>query len=279
MDLAEVSEMEFLSRPGGRVAYDVDGAGPLVVLVPGMGDLRAAFRRLAPELAGAGYRVAAMDLRGHGDSDAHFPRYGEVETAGDIAALIEALGGSGPAVIVGSSMAAGAGVVAAVDHAAWVRGLVLLGPFVRDVSGGWIPRLLQQAATAPWWARATWHAYLPSLYAGQKPEDFEAYRARVAASLTRPGYARAFSRTTRTRHVASAARLGRVVAPTLVVMGELDPDFRDAEAEARWVVDHLSHAATTLLMVPEAGHYPHAQRPDIVGPALVEWLRAVCRDG
>ena len=30
----------YLTRPEGRVAYDIDGAGPLVVLVPGMGDLR-----------------------------------------------------------------------------------------------------------------------------------------------------------------------------------------------------------------------------------------------
>ena len=35
-----------------------------------MGDLRSVYRFLAPELVGAGYRVATMDLRGHGDSDA-----------------------------------------------------------------------------------------------------------------------------------------------------------------------------------------------------------------
>jgi hypothetical protein len=64
-----------------------------------MGDLRAGYRFLAPALRTAGYRVACTDLRGHGDSDARFPSYGDEETAGDIAALISELGG--PAVIVG----------------------------------------------------------------------------------------------------------------------------------------------------------------------------------
>ena len=59
----------FLHRPGGRIGYDVRGDGPLVVCLPGMGDLRASFRHLAPALAAAGFRVATMDLRGHGDSD------------------------------------------------------------------------------------------------------------------------------------------------------------------------------------------------------------------
>ncbi len=42
------------------------------MLVPGMGDLRAGYRFLAPALRAAGYRVACTDLRGHGDSDATF---------------------------------------------------------------------------------------------------------------------------------------------------------------------------------------------------------------
>ena len=39
---------EFLDVPGGRLAYDVTGHGPLVVCVPGMGGMRATFRHLAP---------------------------------------------------------------------------------------------------------------------------------------------------------------------------------------------------------------------------------------
>jgi alpha-beta hydrolase superfamily lysophospholipase len=46
-----------------------------VVLVPGMSDLRAGYRFLAPALRAAGYRVACTDLRGHGDSDTgHYPQ-------------------------------------------------------------------------------------------------------------------------------------------------------------------------------------------------------------
>jgi pimeloyl-ACP methyl ester carboxylesterase len=69
------------------------GSEPLVVLVPGMGELRSTYRFLAPALVGAGHRVAATDLRGHGDSDTTFTSYGEVETTTDVSALIEELGG------------------------------------------------------------------------------------------------------------------------------------------------------------------------------------------
>jgi hypothetical protein len=62
------------------------------------------------------------------------------------------------------------------------------------------------------------------------PPDFSDYRKQVAAALSRPGYALAFSQTTRTSHAAAGASLPRVSAPTLVIMGELDPDFREPQA-------------------------------------------------
>jgi len=59
---------EFLDVPGGRIAYEVTGAGPLAVLSHGIGVRRQDYRFLAPVLAQAGYRVASADLRGHGES-------------------------------------------------------------------------------------------------------------------------------------------------------------------------------------------------------------------
>src|SRR5690606_41800244 len=88
----------------GRVAYEVRGDGPLVVTAPGMGDLRSADTALAEALVAGGFRVATLDRRGHGGSDAGFAELGDPATASDLIALIEELGG--PAVVVGTSMAA-----------------------------------------------------------------------------------------------------------------------------------------------------------------------------
>jgi pimeloyl-ACP methyl ester carboxylesterase len=264
---ARTGNTSYLDRPGGRIGYDVAGAGPLVVLVPGMGDLRAGYRFLAPALRAAGYRVACTDLRGHGDSDARFSSYGDEETADDVAALIGELGG--PAVIVGNSMAAGSAVLAAARRPELVSGLVLVGPFVRDPAVGAGRRVLLRVAMAPLWAALSWKSYLPKLYAGRRPADFGEYRDQVVASLRRPGYARAFCLTTRTSHAAAEARLADVTAPVLVVMGQQDPDFPDPAREAAWIVQTM-HAQ--VVMVPEAGHYPQSQRPDITTAAVLRFL-------
>jgi pimeloyl-ACP methyl ester carboxylesterase len=259
--------LRYLSRPEGRIAYDVAGDGPLVVLVPGMGDLRATYRFLAPALLAAGYRVATTDLRGHGDSDATFASYGDVETAGDLVALVEALGG--PAVIVGNSMGAGAAAYVAADRPELVSALVLVGPFVRDGSISAFTRIMMRVAMATPWAALTWKAYAPKFYAGHRPDDLDTYLAGVVASIKRPGYTKAFSLTTRTSHAAVEARLTEVTAPALVVMGEQDPDFPDPKVEADWIASTL-HG--TVVMVEESGHYPQSQQPELVAAAIVSFL-------
>lgn len=259
-----------ITRPGGAVAYEVGGDGPLIVCIPGMGELRSSYRFIAPMLVAAGYRVALTDLRGHGDSSVGFAEYGDEATAGDITALIDRLGG--PAIIVGNSLAAGSGVLVAAARPDLVAGLVLVGPFVRPPTTSKLQLLEFRALMAPWWARMAWNAYLPKLYAGRKPADFAEYRAQVSAAMKKPGYAKAFSLTTRLRHDGPAAALNSVTAPTLVIMGEADPDFPDPAVEAQWIADRL-HG--TVLMVPESGHYPQAQQPQLVAPAIEAFAHQV----
>jgi pimeloyl-ACP methyl ester carboxylesterase len=265
-----VQTTRYLTRPEGRVAYDVGGDGPLVVLVPGMGDLRSTYRFLAPQLRQAGYRVTSTDLRGHGESETGFASYGDAETAGDVLALIEELGG--PGVIVGNSMGAGAGVIAAAERPDLVDGLVLVGPFVRNAPMNAVTRMMMRVAMAAPWAAATWKMYLPKLYAGSKPADFDEYRRNVVAALGRPGYAKAFSLTTRTNHDPATARLAEVGAPSLVVMGEKDPDFASPEAEARWIGTALG---SEVAMVAEAGHYPQSQQPEATAETVLRFLGTV----
>lgn len=258
----------FLQRNEGRIAYDVSGEGPLVVLVPGMADLRSSYRYLAPALIASGYTVATTDLRGHGDSDTAFSSYGDDATASDIIALIAELGR--PAVVVGNSLAAGAGVIAAADRPDLVAGLVLVGPFVRNPKQAPGMKTVMSLMMAPPWVASVWKAYLPSLYAGAKPADFDQYRDAVIARLRQPAYGRAFSQTVRqTDHAVAEARLGEVTAPTLVVMGDRDPDFGDPVAEAGWIGSTLNAEVT---IVPEAGHYPQSQQPELTAAAILDFL-------
>lgn len=265
-----MSTNEFLQRPEGRIAYEVAGEGPLVVCVPGMGELRSAFRFTVPALVAAGHRVAGMDLRGHGDSDATFSRHDDAAAGDDALALVEHLGG--PAVLVGNSMGAGAAVWAAAERPDLVTGLALIGPFVRNPTTNPALRLLFRVLMARPWGRYVWTAYLPSLSPGRKPDDFATHRKEIAESMRRPGHARAFAATTRTSHAPAEARLPRVRQDTLVVMGESDPDFPDPAGEARWIAERLP---ADVLLVPGGGHYPQSEYPDIVNPRLVDFCRSV----
>ncbi len=262
-----------LRREEGRIAYDLVGEGPLVVCVPGMGELRSSYRHNVGALGGAGFRVAAMDLRGHGDSDTTFRRYDDVAAASDALALVEELGG--PALVVGSSMGAGAAVWAAAERPDLVAGLVLAGPFVRNAPVNPLMAWAFKVAMSGPWAAAVWHSYQPALYPGAKPADFDEHRAAIRASMRRPGRTKAFAATTRTSHAPAEARISEVRAPALVIMGTADPDFKDPTVEADWIVEHLSDAER--LLIDGAGHYPHAEAPEVVNPALVAFAEKVVR--
>lgn len=264
---------QFLTRPEGRIGFDLQGPpdAPLVLCVPGMGELRSAYRFTVPALLAAGYRVATMDLRGHGDSDAGFERLEDVATASDIVALIDDVGA--PAVVVGNSMAAAAGVIAAADRPDLVRGLVLLGPFVRDASTNPMLKVLMRVAFWRPWGPAAWRAYHRSLFPGHRPADLAEHQARIKAAMARPGYWKAFQRLVRQlTHAPAEARLPEVHTPTLVVMGTKDPDFKDPAAEAAFIAQALDGES---VLVEGAGHYPMTQYPDVVNPAILEFLARV----
>lgn len=261
----------YLDRGPGRIAYDVQGEGPLAVCIPGMGELRSSFRFLVPTLVAAGYRVATMDIRGHGDSDDGFPAYDDPAAGQDALALVEHLGG-GPALLVGSSLGAAAATWAAAEDPNAVAGLVLIGAFVRDGKTNPAMDLLMKLAMVKPWGPGVWKSYYRSLYPGNFGGDLPEHASTVDASLRRADHWRSFVKTTRTSHAPVEARLGEVHTPTLVVMGEKDRDWPDPAAEGRFVADALSGE---LLMVPNSGHYPMAEYPEQVNPVVQAFAERV----
>jgi pimeloyl-ACP methyl ester carboxylesterase len=260
----------YLDRGEGRIGYDVTGAGPLVVAIPGMGDLRSSYRHLAPALVGAGFRVATMDLRGHGDSDTTFTAYDDPAAASDVVALIEHL--REPALVIGNSLGAAAAVIAAAENPSMVSGLVLIGPFVRDVPApAWQRLMFRGMMTGPW-ARLAWISYYPTFFPTRKNADYAEHRAAIGTALARNGYARAFRATTRLSHAPAEAVLDQVHTNVLVVMGSKDPDFPDPRAEADLIASRLSGK---VVMIQDAGHYPQSEFPELTTPAVLEFARAV----
>jgi pimeloyl-ACP methyl ester carboxylesterase len=119
------------SSDGVRIAYDVQGQGDTILLVHGFASSRAQNWRATgwyEALTGAGYRVAAMDCRGHGDSDK--PRdaacYAYDRMADDVVAVVAALD-SGPVHLAGYSMGGHLGLVMLMEHPQVLRRLVIGG--------------------------------------------------------------------------------------------------------------------------------------------------------
>ena len=272
MNTSIESQVHYLERPQGRVSFTVEGAGPLVVAVPGMGDLRSSYRELVAPLVAAGYRVAVTDLRAHGDSDTTFTEFGDVATARDLIALIEELGG--PAVVLGNSMGAAAAAWAAAERPDLVSGLVLYGPLLRDPAMGRLAtgllHLLYRGMFAKPWGAALWAGYYRrTLNRGRIAPWLGEHVAAIRASLSEPGRLRSFRRLTlQLTHSVVEPRLGDVRAPMLAFVGDLDPDFRDVAAECSW----MESIGAEVVRVPEAGHYPHAQRPDVTVPGTLDFL-------
>ena len=274
-----MTETQYLSRPEGRIAYDVRGSGPIIIAAPGMGDIRSVYSEFADLLAASGFTVVSTDLRGHGDSDASFPSYGSQSTSTDLLALAEHLGATAdhPVTLVGNSMSAGSAVIVAAERPDLVCSLVLVGPFVREPKTPVFMQWLFRALMLPPWSVAAWLAYVPTLYAGTRPPMLDEHLRALRAALGRPGAARAFRATTRTSHTAAEAAVPEAAAPTLVVMGDADPDFSDPAAEAAWIADTLGTAAqvrprTQVALIADAGHYPQAQHPEIVADAVRSFL-------
>ncbi len=226
---------DYFTNEGGRLAYSDEGAGPLVVCAPGLGDLRQEYRLLAPALVSSGFRVCSLDLRGHGESSTGWADVSAEAIGRDVLTLIRHVD-SGRALLVGTSMAAAAAVWAASEAPDLVVGLIVIGPFVRDIGSPAqlrLTRALFRLLLVRPWGLSFWMRYWATLFPSRRPADFEQYRTRLRANLSEPDR----FETVRAMMLGPSrsgieARLGSVTAPTLVVMGSEDRDFKDPAAEA-----------------------------------------------
>ncbi|MET0425050.1 MAG: alpha/beta hydrolase [Actinoplanes sp.] len=268
-----------LAVDGGRLAYEVAGQGPLVVLAHGMGHDRRAYRFVAPRLIAAGYRVASADLRGCGESTVGWPSYTRTDIAGDLLALIGHLGG--PATLVGHSIAGGAATIAAAQAPGLISGIVEIAPFTRAQAmqlsafrSRSYRRGAYRMAGTMMGSVSQWLGYLDHAYPGPKPGDWTSRQAAVAAGLREPGRMKALQAMLKTAPADAGARLADVSRPALIIEGSLDPDWADPRAEGEAIVAALPAGVGELAVIDGAGHYPHDQYPEQTTALILSFLRA-----
>ena len=275
---------EYLNTAGGTLAYDVAGTGPLIVLAHGMGNQRTVYRHLAPLLVDAGYRVANLDIRGHGESSMGWTSQdgseaiSRTDIANDLLDLIRHLGG--PAVIVGHSISGGAATIAAARAPELVSAVVEVNPFTKvqriDFGALFTVRryrrgLLRLAGTSMFKSLRIWERYLDVAYP-IKPADYAEDMAAMAAKLREPGRMAEFMKTGKTTPADADAQLPNIKCPALIIMGGADPDFADPRAEGEAVIAKMPAGLGRLAMVEGSGHYPHAESADRVAALIMQFL-------
>ncbi len=210
-----------------------------------------------------------MDVRGQGESSPRWDDYSLEAMGKDLLSLIKHLD-AGPATVVGTSMGAAAGIWAAAEDPSQISKLVLIGPAVHGEVNAF-NRLLYRLLFARPWGPAFWVKYYSSLYPTRKPHDLPDYLISLLTNLREPGRIQAVLNLALAPKTESERRMPLVTVPVRVIMGSKDPDFKDPEAEARWVAGKLN---ADFHIIPGAGHYPHSEMPEITSPLVIDFLKS-----
>ena len=137
-------------RDGVGIAADCwgDEGNPMVLLLHGGGQTRHAWKGTGEVLAENGFRVFALDARGHGDSDwSPDGDYHQDAMVDDLVDVVESLGEPHPT-LVGASMGGGVCLCAVGEERIAARALVLvdMAPRIEPEGAG---RILQFMAQKP----------------------------------------------------------------------------------------------------------------------------------
>lgn len=232
---------------GALIWWESHGSGsPLVLLHGGLGNA-GDFTLVIPGLIAKGYRVIAMDSRGHGRSTMGDRPLSYWTMADDVRAVLDHLG-IAKAAIVGWSDGADTGLVLAHDTPDRVAALVFFACNV-DPSG------TRPFEFTPIVGRIFAHHKRNYARLSATPQNFDAFSDAVGhMQSTEPNY--------------SAADLAEVGVPVLSLIGENDEFI--TEAHAKYIAASIPGARFMKIM--EATHFAPLQRPALFTLAVTEFL-------
>lgn len=258
--------MTYLEIPSGRIAYDEQGSGKTIVMLPSGAHDRHDFDELRA-LIPAGFRTIAIDWPAHGESPPDEGPGSAMHLADVAEQVLERLAPEG-AIVLGNSVGGFAATRTAIRRPELVKSLVIVD------GGGFAGRPPHVRAfcalmARQWFLRAIYPTFSRQYMRARTDADRRARDAAIATTR-RPDGLRAISELWRSfaspehdlRHEAHA-----IAAPTLLIWGKRDPVIppRFARRAARTIEG-------SELVVLDTGHLPHTSDPQGFVAQLLPFL-------
>ena len=277
---------KYADNNGVKIHYVVDGKGPLVVMIHGFPDYWGTWKPLMAELNKAGYRTAAMDTRGYNLSDKPEGEaaYAMPNLIADVAAVIAAEGQKN-AIIVGHDWGAAISWQVVFNRPDLVNKLVIMSVphpvgFAREMATNADQQKNSQYARnfqQPGFEKNLSAVGLASMVAGAKdsPRKAEYVQAFQRSNLTsmmnyyRANYPRGTGDALAPPATVTVANPPQIKVPVLVIHGMKDTALNAAGHSGTW--NHVA-ADTTILMIPNAGHFVQFDAEALVNKTVRSWL-------
>lgn len=272
---------------GHTIRYTVNGTGHPLVLIHGFGASIGHWRHNIPAFAEGGYRVFALDLLGFGGS-AKPPLNYTLDLWAELlqdfwAEMIQA-----PAVFIGNSIGALLSLMIVAQRPEMAAGGVLLncagglnhrpeelnlplrfvmGMFTKMVSSEMIGPFVFNQVRQKHRIRNT----LRQVYGNQEAITDELIELLYAPSNDVGAQQVFASILTAPAGSPPSELLPLVKRPLLVIWGEDDPWTPISGAK---IYQDLAEKAGSVkfVSIPQTGHCPHDERPDVVNPIVLDWL-------
>jgi 3-oxoadipate enol-lactonase len=254
----------FAQLADARIAYDSEGSGPPLLLMHGAEASRQMFAALVPHLA-KHFTVIAYDQRDCGETEAPERAATLEDLANDAQQLVKALG-LRRAHVFGSSYGGRVAQALALLHPLSVDRLVLAStwplprPYEELCPGA--QRLAELQRGLPDTAEELAGRFFPEAFLQQRPELRRIF-ANARPTSARSARRAATVQTTLERGVAD------IVAPTLVIAGELDGVVPASVTLA--MAGRIRGAEAVLL--PAIGHVIAMQAPELLAHHIDRFLR------
>lgn len=278
-----MSTDRFVDVFGSRIRYRVEGSGPPIVLLHGVGASLEYWNWTTPALRER-HTTIAFDYPGFGQSDPRESAYSPSGAAETVLAFLDEVGIRTP-VLVGSSLGGAIATLAAGTFPERISALVLVAP------GGFGPAVnpLMRLQTIPLVgealvaiARRDPSLAIRDLFTEQRrvhPQVFEI----IKTNLARPAHNQTYLKVLRLAVGLGGVRqsmlaqvhraAGRITVPTLILWGNRDRIVPPEQAE---VASRLIRGSR-VHMLKGVGHLPYVETPDEFNTALWAFLMPYTR--